>query len=400
MPFEDIGVATYHMSQGFSDIDLLPVNPGMLAFFGRTENGASVEYIDNSLEVKWDQVRGDITRARLLIRSPGGMNIGDNAKVLKAALFTTESSIFPQVTAKGAIEYSQLFKRVPNEPVVDNFGFTKEQRMRWLSMQLYGKMLGDIGNTFIVKAWESIRTGKVTLDDGSGDFFDWGRAASNTAAAGAAWTTVGTDILTDIDTRSDKVQENGKVEVDFMVPGIATWAGMKQNTQLTSEADNRGYLFIRAGGRDKLPDLPANLQFLVAAGLKYQAWVQTPAGREIFVLTSNEKVKDPDTGNFVKLMPDDEVIFGWSGARCDWKSGPAGHWNNTADDAEVAARMGIDIVSPDLGMESVQKLGQLQSRMFHILTKPSASATWFEMQTNPLLITNHADAFARLTGTS
>ena len=110
--------------------------------------------------------------------------------------------------------------------------------------------------------------------------------------------------------------------------------------------------------------------------------------------------KDPDSGLFVKLMPDDEVLFGWSGARCDWKSGPAAHWSNTADDAEVAARMGIDIVSPDLGMESVQKLGQLDSRMFHILTKPTATATWFEMQTNPLLITNHADAFALLTSTS
>lgn len=400
MAFEDIGVATYHMSQGFDDIDLLPVNPGLLAFFGRTENGGSVEYIDNSLEVKYDVVRGDIERERLLVRSPGGMNVGDNAKVLKAALFSTESSIFPQVTAKGAIEYAQLFKRVPNEPVVDNFGFTKEQRMRWLSMQLYGKMIGNIANTFIVKGWESIRTGAMSLDDGSGDTFTWGRAASNTAAAGAVWTTAGTDILTDIDTRCDKVQENGKVECDFMIPGLETWAGMKQNTQLTSEADNRGYLFIRAGGKAALPDLPANLQFLVDAGLKYQAWVQSPAGRELFVLTSNEKVKDPDTGLFVKLMPDDEVLFGWSGARCDWKSGPAGHWNNSADDQEVAARMGIDIVSPDLGMESVMKLGQLESRMFHILTKPSATATWFEMQSNPLLITNHADAFARLTSTS
>lgn len=398
MALEDIGVATYHMSTGFSDIDLLPVNPGLLAFFGRSENGGLTEFIDDSLEVKWDVVRGDIERERLLVRSPGGMNVGDNAKVLKAALFTTESSIFPQVTAKGAVEYAQLFKRVPNE--LPSGELTKEQRMRWLSMQIYGKMLGNIGNTLIVKGWESIRTGKMTLDDGSGDFFDWRRAASNTAAAGAAWTTVGTDILTDIDTRCDKIQENGKVEADFMLPGVATWAGMKKNTQLTSEADNRGYLFIRAGGRDKLPDLPANLQWLIAAGLKYQAWVQSPAGRELFVLTSNEKVKDPDTGNFVKLMPDDEVLFGWSGARCDWKSGPAGHWNNTADDNEVAARMGIDIVSPDLGMEAVQKLGQLQSRMFHILAKPTASATWFEMQTNPLLVTNHADAFALLTSTS
>ncbi len=400
MAFEDIGTATYHMSQGFSDIDLLPVNPGLLAFFGRTENGASVEYVDDSLEVKWDNVRGDIERSRLLVRSPGGMNVGDNAKVLKAALFTTESSIFPQVSAKGAIDYAQLFKRVPNEPVIDNFGFTKEQRMRWLSMQLYGKMLGNIGNTLIVKAWESVRTGRVTLDDGSGDYFDWGRAASNNTAAGALWTAAGTDILSDMDARCDKIQENGKVEADFMIPGVATWAGMKQNTQLTSEADNRGYMFIRAGSTTLMPTLPDNLRWLVEAGLKYQAWVQTPAGREIYVLTSNEKVKDPDTGSFVKLMPADEVVFGWSGARCDWKSGPAGHWNNTADDNEVAARMGIDIASPDLGMDSVQQLGQLQSRMFHILTKPSATATWFEMQTNPLLITNHADAFALLTGTA
>ncbi|NIA28331.1 MAG: hypothetical protein GWP06_00285 [Actinobacteria bacterium] len=398
MALEDIGVATYHMSTGFSDIDLLPVNPGLLAFFGRSQNGGLTEFVDDSLEVKWDVVRGDIERERLLVRSSGGMNVGDNAKVLKAALFTTESSIFPQVTARGAVEYAQLFKRVPNE--LPSGELTKEQRMRWLSMQIYGKMLGNIGNTLVVKGWESVRTGKMTLDDGSGDFFDWRRAASNTAAAGAVWTTVGTDILTDIDTRCDKIQENGKVEADFILPGVATWAGMKKNTQLVSEAENRGYLFIRAGGIAALPDLPATLQWMVDAGLKYQAWIQTPAGRELFVLTSNEKVKDPDTGLFVKLMPDDEVLFGWSGARCDWKSGPAAHWNNTADDAEVAARMGIDIVSPDLGMEAVQKLGQLDSRMFHILTKPTATATWFEMQTNPLLVTNHADAFALLTSTS
>ena len=45
MAFEDIGVATYHMSQGFSDIDLLPVNPGLMAFFGRSENGGLVEFV-------------------------------------------------------------------------------------------------------------------------------------------------------------------------------------------------------------------------------------------------------------------------------------------------------------------------------------------------------------------
>ncbi len=398
MALENIGVATYHMSTGFNDIDLLPVNPGLLAFFGRTQNGGSVEYIDNSLEVKYDIVRGDIERERLLVRSPGGMNIGDNAKVLKAALFSTESSIFPQVMAKGAVEYAQLFNRVPNE--LPSGELTKEQRMRWLSMQIYGKMLGNIGNTLIVKAWESVRTGRVTLDDGSGDFYTWDRATTQNAAAGAVWTAAATDILTDIDTRCDKIQENGKVEADFMIPGVATWAGMKLNTQLISEADNRGYLFIRAGGRDKLPDLASNLQWLIDAGLKYQAWVQSPAGRELFLLTSNEKVKDPTSGLFVKLMPDDEVLFGWSGARCDWKSGPQAHWNNSADDAEVAARMGIDIVSPDLGMESVQKLGQLESRMFHIMTKPTATATWFEMETNPLLITTHADAFSLLTSTS
>ena len=400
MALVNIGVASYHMSQGFDDIEMMKINPGLLAFFGRTENGGFYEAVENSLEVKYDIVRSKVEREKLLTRSPGGFNVGDNAKVNKAALFTTESSVFPQVKSKGAVEYSQLFDRVPNEPPKGEL--TSEQRMRWYSMQLYGKMIDNINNTLIVKGWESVRTGKVTLDDGSGDFFSWGRAASNDAAAGAVWTNAATDILTDIDTRMDKIQINGKVPDggDFMIPGVETWAGMKKNTQLTSEADNRGYLFIRAGSREALPDLKPSLQFLVDAGLKYQAWIQTPAGRQVYVFTSNEFVDDPDTGTPTPLMPVDEVLFGWSGARCDWKTGPRASWGNRADEEETARRMGIDIMSPALEMASASQNGLLDSRMFHIKTLPTGSTTWFEMETNPLLITAHADAFARLTGTA
>ena len=399
MALEDIGVASYHMSTGFDDIDLMKVNPGLLAFFGRTQNNGFYEAVENSLEVKYDIVRSLVEREKLLTRSPGGFNVGDNAKVNKAALFTTESSIFPQVLSKGAVEFGQLFNRIPNEPPKGEL--TREQRMRWYSTQIYKKMIDNIMNTLIVKAWESVRTGQVTLDDGSGDAFVWGRAASNNAAAGALWTVAGTDILTDIDTRMDRIQINGKVPDggDFMIPGVETWAGMKQNTQLTSEADNRGYMFIRAGGKD-LPALKPSLQFLVDAGLKYQAWIQTPAGREVFVLTSNETVDDPDTGTATKLMPDDECLFGWSKARCDWKTGPRASWGNTADEREVASRMGIDMMSPDLSTLSPVQNGLLDSRMFHIKTKPTGSTTWFQMETNPLLITAHADAFAKLTGTA
>lgn len=400
MALEDIGAASYHMSTGFSDVGLMKINPGLLAFFGRTENGGFYEAVENSLEVKYDIVRSKVERERLLARSPGGFNMGDNAKVLKAALFTTKSSVFPQVKSKGAIEYNQLFNRVPNEPPKGEL--TKEQRMRWYANQLYGKMIDNINNTLIVKAWESVRVGTMTLDDGSGDAFAWGRAASNNAAAGALWTVAGTDILTDIDTRMDRIQINGKVPDggDFMIPGRDTWAGMKQNTQLTSEADNRGYMFIRAGSREALPALKPSLQFLVDAGLKYQAWIQTPAGREVYVLTSNEYVDNPDTGTATPLMPVDECLFGWSGARCDWKTGPRASWGNAADEREVASRMGIDMMSPDLEMASASQNGLLDSRMFHIKTKPTGSTTWFQMETNPLLITAHADAFALLTGTA
>ena len=116
MALENIGVASYHMSTGFDDIDLMKINPGLLAFFGRQENGGFYEAIENSLEAKYDIVRSQVEREKLLARSPGGFNTGDNAKVNKAALFTTQSSIFPQVTSKMAVEYAQLFNRLPNEP--------------------------------------------------------------------------------------------------------------------------------------------------------------------------------------------------------------------------------------------------------------------------------------------
>jgi hypothetical protein len=400
MALDNIGVGTYHFTRGFDDIDFMKTNPGLLAYFGRTQNGGFYEAVENSLEVKYDVVRSKVERERLLRRSPGGFNTGDNSKVLKAALFTTESSDFPQITAKGAIEYGQLFDRVPNEPPTTTL--TTEQRTRWYAEQLYKKMVDNINNTLIVKGWESIRTGKMTVDDGTGDYYYWGRAASNDAAAGAVWTNAATDILTDIDTRMDKIQINGKVPDggDFMLPGTTTWAGMRKNTQLTSEADNRGYMFIRAGSREALPAPSPGIQFLIDAGLKYQAWIKTPKGRDVYVLTSNEFVDDPDTGTATPLMPVDEVLFGWSGARCDWKTGPRASWGNRADEQETARRMGIDIMSPSLEMASASRNGLLDSRMFHVKTKPTGSALWFEIETNPLLITTHADAFARLTGTA
>lgn len=395
---QPISVAAYHMSAGFSDLNFLTVNPGMLAFFGRTENGGSVEYINNALEVKYDIIRGAVTRALYLNRSGSGFNVGDNAKVDITNKFSTVSSIFPSIMAKAAIEFNQLFDRVPNEPPTGEL--TIEERARWHAMRLYEKMIQKIANTMVVKAWESIRTGRNLLEDGSGVFYDWGRAASNTAAVTVPWTNVTADILTDIDTHCDIIQDNGKKDPNFMVPGVATWAGMKKNTQLTSEADNRGYLFIRAGAREGLPDLPSDMMWMVEAGLKYQAWIQTPAGREMFILTNNERVDDPDTGASTKLMPDDEVIFGWSGARCDAKFGPSTHWPNKANEAETASRLGIQVSPAEMSVESVGKIGQLDSRMFHVKTLPSDTATWFEMMSGPLFITTHTDAFGRLTGTA
>ena len=49
MALEDIGVASYHMSTGFSDVDMMKINPGMLAYFGRTENGGCQTTIANCL---------------------------------------------------------------------------------------------------------------------------------------------------------------------------------------------------------------------------------------------------------------------------------------------------------------------------------------------------------------
>ena len=227
--FGSIGVGTYHFSSGFEDMQLGKAKPGLAAFFGRTANGGTTEYIDNTLEVKWDMVRHKQNRARLLKRVIGGFTVGDNQKVNKAGIWNTKGSIFPQIMSPGLVEAKQLFDRVPNEPSPGEF--TVERRMRWYSNKLYQQCMDDIVNTFVVKGWEAVRTGKMTLDDGSGDYFNWERSANNDAVAPAYWDNTATDIIAQIDARCDVIEDNGGDDPDFMLPGLGSWVALRKNLQ-------------------------------------------------------------------------------------------------------------------------------------------------------------------------
>jgi len=396
---QNVGAVTLFMHEMYSDLDLPDVPVGFQSFFGRGM-GATV-FVNNALQFNYDVERGDSTISKMLTRQTGGSyDLGPDTKSTKGERFTNKGRVFPIQREAMHVAFDDLFDRVPGEePFIsnptDDMVLTTRLRLRF-AKQIRNVIKRHM-RRFEVACSEAIRTGKQTLDDGG--FYDFDRSTNNTIAAPTVWTDANANIIEQIDNLCQVPQRNGKVPPNFLLPGEAAFAAMVLQLKIQTVADNIGFMFIRAGDQMILPALDANLSWMVAAGFNYVGWVQTFQGRKLPIFTYNKEYQD-DAGDWQKIMPVDQVLAGYSEARCDRFFGPRITFpNNMFHDQAMNALLGFDFATAPMPM-NLENPGVFDPRMFHIdgNVNEDNTAISARMVTGPVFVPAATDCFSLLTG--
>jgi hypothetical protein len=138
---------------------------------------------------------------------------------------------------------------------------------------------------------------------------------------------------------------------------------------------------------------------MTSAGFKHVGFVETYKGRKLPIFIYNEKYQDAAKA-WQNYMPVDEVVAGWSGARCDRAFGPRITFpNNPFHDQAMNALLGFDFATAPMP-ENIANPGVFDPRMFHVdgNVNTDNEAIAARMVTGPLFITTMTDAFGRITG--
>lgn len=400
---QSVGAVTLFMTEMFSDLDMTGTPVGFQSFFGRAGAGRT-DFVNNALQISIDIIRGESTISKMLTRQTGGSwDLGDQGNSIKGQRFLNRTRVFPLMKEYMHVAFDDLFNRVAGElQQFDSGSDDMGVLMRRLRIRFAEQMKHAIKKLMRrneLAAAESIRVGTQTLDDGGGSY-SWDRSTTNSFAAALVWTNANALIIEEIDDLCDEIQQNGKVEPNFLLPGTGSWAAMVKQLTIQNLSDNRGYTFIRAGQMNaQLPQLDESVAWMINVGFKHVGFVETYKGRKLPIFIYNEKYQDAAKA-WQNYMPADEVIGGWSGARCDRAFGPRITFpNNPFHDQAMNALLGFDFATAPMP-ENIANAGAFDPRMFHIdgSVNPDNDAIAARMVTGPLFITTMTDAFGRITG--
>lgn len=397
-----LSAQTVFLQKGFSDMDMIGVPTGFQSFFGRPGTGGQTNFVTKTLSISQDIMRGENTVSKIFQRETGGSwDTGTNTNAIKGDRFKNTTRVFPLMEEYFSVSHDQtLEKRQFSEnPVREGAGEGMELiQIRRNILMAEGKMaVQKMMRKNEIMCSEAIRLGTQTLDDGQ--VYNYDRATTNTFAAALVWTNAAALIIEEIDDLIDVAKQNGKVQPNFLLPGSGAWGAMVKQLIVQNISDNRGYMFVRAGDEKILPQLPADVQWMVGAGFAHVGWVQTYKGRKLPIFTYDEQYQDASK-NWQDIMPVDEVTVGWSGARCDRSFGPSLTFEgNLTQERQVNELLGFGAFTAQMPT-NMKTQGAFDPRMFHVDGKVNSGNNVISMRLSSggIYVPVHTDAFATLTG--
>lgn len=225
-------------------------------------------------------------------------------KVLDKTAYQTKIYTAPHVAPEKVITSRDLTYRLFGEEIgsTDNW----EARQRKLAVQYLRELDWSITRREELMCSELLTTGKLTIaGDGyaSEEIDFWGELSPSerpyvdigATNAQRYWDGNAATILADLVLGADTVEDNSNTSATMAVLGAGAAAALRNNSTLWQQLDNRrvnpGELVTRRLGN----------------GLRYLGTFYD-SGVELY--TYRGKMKDPVTGNYKKLIPDDLVLFG------------------------------------------------------------------------------------------
>jgi hypothetical protein len=304
------------MADLFNEFDMVSVPTALQQFFGDPRNGSRTLFSPDAEDIDIDIIRADEKLGALVPRGVGGVNL-DGEDTL-AQRYSTFSRVYPLGELEGSIHSNQLTKRLAGENPYD--GRDRITRLRILGKQIHDEHMRRFVRMFEYLCSQSLFTGKMPAIIGTVDpdlLYDWRRKSTHIAAVGTAWTNAAADALGDIDDAWDLGRQDAHVNIDMMVTRGNVFEAFLKNTDLIAKADNRRFELVMVN--QNLP-VPQKLAKFVDAGMTPRGRLLTPRGHEIWMFTYDEGYTVGST--FTYYIPAGNVLFAYSGARCDRYFGP------------------------------------------------------------------------------
>lgn len=302
----------------FNEKKFIGVPTAFQAFFGRPETGARSLWSPDASVVDIDIIRGNEKIAALIPRGNISRDLGGKQKNLNVQKRSSFSRRFPLAEEEGDISADQLEFRVAGENPFENR--SRLLRMRGLAADLNEEAIKKIVRMDEYLCTQSVLEGKqpsIIGETAADTMYDFMRKSTHITALTTPWNGAA-DIMADIDAACVLGRVDGHVNLDMMVCGGDAMQAFIENDGVKELADNRRIDLIMVS--DKNP-VPSKFNRFIEAGFTARGRLRTAKGFELWIFTYTDVYTD-DAGDPQNYMPTDQVLFAYSGARCDRYFGP------------------------------------------------------------------------------
>lgn len=391
------GIYQRFMLPLWDERDAFRAPTGFQSIFGRPETGASTVFSPDAEVVYMDIIRNAGEHyAKLVPRNNVVRSLGSLVSSGSEEKFSEAHRVFPLSIELFDITSDQVKKRIAGEPQMQPW--TQQKRLRTLSMNAMKETVKRTIRMFEILASQSARTGKQDAIIGEATpTYDWRRNAANTidiTATSTVWTNAASNPIGDMDDALNQMRINGGQLGDYALVGVDVWDAFVNLTKNQNLADNRRYEVLYV---DSNRQVPSKLQFLVDGGFEPRGEVVTFGGRRIWFFTYLEGYDL--SGTWTPYMPVDQVLLGYSGARCDRQFGPSVTFEeDSAMRAFYQDRFGLSS-SAIPSVPFVADSNIIRPEMFYFDAYPNNRNTVITHRTQsaPIFGTTEVDSFALLT---
>ncbi|MEJ2043706.1 MAG: major capsid protein [Reinekea sp.] len=396
-----INPLTSYFDGVYSDLSNIKVSKLFLSIWANAMGGARTEYVDNATQVSVDLYRGYKKISKVLSRGPntGHLNLGENSKHIKADYWQNVAYDFPLIQDSASVSYSNLLKyrafgRVDTDVSMSPMDKAREELGRDLLTIIQGQ-----GGRMEAMCVEALSTGVLTLDDDTE--YDFDRSTDNTITVNPLWSVTATaDPIGDFDIAIEKIQENGKSDASAAIIGYDAFDAMINTDQIKNLADNRRFEFVQMGsGTRALPGLPTDMNYLVANGAKYIAYIKTKKGRDVYLFAYNDRYQNA-AGTWVDFFNSKDVLVFDHTARRDRYFGPRIRFDMISQE-EMMLNQALGLSNMEsMAVREADPSGILDVSMFHFDSFMNRARTniYVECYTGFLPIPTAVDTTALLDG--
>jgi len=394
-------LTSYFQAIGYDDLPKISASQAALMIFAGSQEGIT-ERIDDNLEWSMDIVRNKKRIGKLMPRSNGDPMklIGDDAKARVGETWENIARDFPIIRGFSSVSRDEVMKyRNPNELGVTTTRGSGESLINKAAVKLARNVFtvqSEAIGRMELAAWESLRTGIITLDDGS-TTYNFGRAAANTDTVAKLWSDITATGFNDLSVHGKVIDRNGKGNTRVVLMAGDAHAAFLKLTEVKDSADNRDIAFFRAGDQ-RFKDLPTMdfVSRLEGYGLNYMSFykdIKTGKQYHIFVYP-DEYQNSSDV--WTPFYPDGKVLMFDPDIRLDRFFGPGLRFDYMTEEERMIERM--------LGVTAmvdapIRNAGAIESWMFHHDVLPNQQKTAFgvETYTSPLYACTEVDSAGELT---